>query len=209
MSKKKKKRAVDTEPDDAFAAVLGDINASPLMQGMLQSQPENNALPADIPDAESEEADPLGLSPLAFPQSRPSETPPDSEDLKDPEAQPEPEAEPGPELPEEEPTHAAEQAGQDEEPESDRENGPAITATVDSEALRLALLASLEQDEIVVNLGDLEQLDATGLAVIIGFTDLMRESGREDSLVLEGAGEELERLFALCRLVRGQGVIFR
>ncbi|MGE4298829.1 MAG: STAS domain-containing protein [Desulfovibrionaceae bacterium] len=254
MSRKPK---IDTEPDDAFADVLGDIDAMPLApldtNGDAPAQTTAPA-PEELADKDSEVArrmeealdallddvpvlEPAALSavPEAVPAAAPEPPAPAAAAKPSPAAAakpapaPEPEATPAP-APEPEatpapvaasepaaaPTPAQPEAVAAPQPAAASEpappsvaDGPALVqGAVDGVMLRDALLAlyARHPGTFELDLGQATSLDASGVAVLLGFARMLDDQGQGKRLALVNAPPHLASLFAVCHLDRDHAI---
>ena len=246
MSRKPK---IDTEPDDAFAAVLGDIDAMPL------TLPDNHAQdtvapvavePDDITDKDAEVARRMdeALDALLDATPEPVPSPADEAlsnggaDIDAPPAQDVPlqhEAAPAAAQPQPVPNPAPKPAPKPAESmpmapaaplgatslgavapppvpipvPTAPANGPAVVqGAVDGATLRDALLSLFAQrpDAYVLDLAHTTSLDASGVAVLLGFARLLDHDGQGKRLSLVNAPEHLASLFTTCRLDRDHAI---
>ena len=215
------KRDVNTEPDDAFSAVFGDIDQSPLMRqsgkeaeasakGHQADDGENAAEILDnaqdlegfedqglerFEDQDPEEPEDLDLDLEGVEDLEPEEA--EDQGLKENEAADAP--------PEE--TASMELAEQD--------GGQTIIPPGDIKGeaagnLMAVLLESLEKDlaHYRLDMGKVETMDASGLSVLVCFAEMLKSQGRDQNLEIINVSQDLLNLFSAGRLDKTYGVSF-
>ena len=202
-----KKPKVDTEPDDAFAAVLGDIDGSPLMR-----KPEVSASPA-FPTSQ------IGEKKTGKPRSKPKKAqnskpaPRKKNPTQKPVQDKAPDQSPGQPM-----SQGAPETGDGLEIEAAdtawsarQEDGCAVLSPPDFQVveagaetpaqLRALLLELLDKDtsRFRIDLAATPHLDASSLAVLLSFASLLGQ--RQEGIRLEIAAQgDLAQFFCLCKV---------
>jgi anti-anti-sigma regulatory factor len=199
MARKKK---VETEPDDVFAEVLGDIDESPLLRRSEPEEPESAGSATDEAEADMPETE-AGAAAEDEEIEWPDEDDPvwsEGEEMEAPESS-------GPE-------DAVIDSAADVEPVAVAEKDGVLVLAPSgdlvgeaSEALRAAASRVLEEGRsaVRIDLSNAGDVDAAGLAVITALAVSLSEVGEAESLTVAagGLGEFLERI----RLDRDFGVV--
>ncbi|MDY7001520.1 MAG: STAS domain-containing protein [Thermodesulfobacteriota bacterium] len=205
------KRDVNTEPDDAFSAVFGDIDQSPLMrQSGEKAEPETEEREARDREDAAEIPD-NGQDPEIFEDQgseKAEDQEPEEAEVQEQEGfeDQEPEEAEGRDLEKDEVADApAEESASLEVTEQDGAQTIAPSGDLKGEAaerLMAVLLESLEKDLAHHRL-DLEKvgaMDAAGLSVLVYFAEALKSQGREQGLEIINANQDLLNLFSVGRL---------
>jgi len=203
------KRKANTEPDDAFSAVFGDIDQSPIMRqsGDAAETPDNARDLEMFEGREPEEPEDPALEmfenqgPEGFEDLEPKEAgdqepeEPEDQGLEDDQAA---------DVPAEE-TVSMEVTEQD--------NGRTIAPPGDLKGeaagkLMAVLLESLEKDlaHYRLDLGKVREMDASGLSVLVCFAETLKSRGQ--GLEIINVSQDLQNLFSASRLDKTYGFSF-